>query len=244
MKPRTDENRLSRMSTDWEGLAAAHANDGGMDEITAARNDVLMRYASCVYKYILGATKDADVADDLAQEFALRFVRGDFKNASPEKGRFRDYLKTSLRNLVTDHFRSKRYVNKTPSVIDSIAQTPQDTQLDVLEQEFQTHWRQQVLRLAWSSLKELEELKSNSYYTVLHLRANHSNLSSTELAKLFSADSHSPVTAEWVRQKLHRARQKFASIIMGEIRRSLDSHDEDTVQQELAELGLQKYLDA
>jgi DNA-directed RNA polymerase specialized sigma24 family protein len=47
--------------------------------------------------------RDPEVADDLAQEFALRFLRGDFQRADPERGRCRDYLKRALINLVHDY---------------------------------------------------------------------------------------------------------------------------------------------
>ena len=39
------------------------------------------------------AHRDKDAADELSQEFALRFVRGDLKGADRERGWFRDFLK-------------------------------------------------------------------------------------------------------------------------------------------------------
>src|SRR5262245_25996763 len=65
------------------------------------------RYHGAVFRYFLGAVRDPDAAGELTQEFALRFVRGDFHRADRERGRFRDYLKTALVHMATDHFRNK-----------------------------------------------------------------------------------------------------------------------------------------
>ena len=101
------EKRLSNISTNWDELIAAHDETHPDQEAAKLRGQILRQYSKCVYQYILGATRSHHAAEDLTQEFALRFVRGDFKNASPNRGRFRDYLKVSLRNLVNDFFRSK-----------------------------------------------------------------------------------------------------------------------------------------
>ena len=49
-----------------------------------------------------GGPCDADLADEMFQEFALRLVRGDFRNADAARGRFRFFLKTALYHLVVD----------------------------------------------------------------------------------------------------------------------------------------------
>ena len=48
------------------------------------------------------------IQTQLAQEFALRFLRGDFRNADPGKGRFRDFLKRAVYHLMIDHHRARR----------------------------------------------------------------------------------------------------------------------------------------
>src|SRR3712207_7176976 len=47
-------------------------------------------------------------AEELLQEFAVRFLRGDFRRADPQRGRFRDYVKTALIHLVIDHQRAEQ----------------------------------------------------------------------------------------------------------------------------------------
>src|SRR5262249_6092988 len=79
---------ISQMETYWDPIRQAHSGD--TVEVKAAQQAVLERYRPAVYRYLLACLSDADAADELCQEFSLRFVRGDFRNANPEKGRFRN----------------------------------------------------------------------------------------------------------------------------------------------------------
>src|SRR5438128_969371 len=98
--------RLSQISTQWTMVFQAH--QGSADAVSKAQQQLLERYSGAAYRYLLGAVRDPDVAAELCQEFALRFVRGDFRRASPERGRFRNYLKTALIHLVSDYPNKRR----------------------------------------------------------------------------------------------------------------------------------------
>src|SRR5690349_5073543 len=94
-----NDERLSRITTMWTMLGRAHGAG------TAARDaqELLMeRYYGAVYKYLRRSLGNDDAAEDLFQEFALRFVRGDFRRIDPAKGRFRNYLRTVLVHLIDD----------------------------------------------------------------------------------------------------------------------------------------------
>lgn len=235
------ESRLSEIQTDWDGVRAAHASHDSTGQVLEARERILDQYFPCVKKYILGATYDPDLAEDLAQEFAVRFVRGDFRNVDPTQGRFRDYLKRSLRNLITDHFRKPAEFKLRTSVAAEVPDRASDAKLESLDEEFQSNWRQQILHNAWQSLRSFEDSKGNWYYTVLRYRAQNPDSRSAEMSVALSEIVGEAVTADWVRQKIHRARQKFAEILIAEVRNSMQLKDEELVQQELAELGLKKY---
>ena len=101
------DERLSRIETHWTAVFQAHGStaDGARD----ARHQLMSRYGGAAYRYLLGAVRDPDVASDLCQEFAVRFLRGDFRRADPEKGRFRDFVKTSLFHLIVDYQKKKRH---------------------------------------------------------------------------------------------------------------------------------------
>src|SRR5258707_8610316 len=95
MATQANLDRLSGIQTHWsELLNAAHGPQ-----------DLLLRYFGAAQRYLLAIVQDPVTAEELAQDFAVRFLRGDFCGADRTKGRFRDFLKTCLRNQVRDHWR-------------------------------------------------------------------------------------------------------------------------------------------
>jgi DNA-directed RNA polymerase specialized sigma24 family protein len=72
---------LSQITTEWTMLLGAHA--GTAAAARPLQHALLERYGGAVARYLLGAVRDPDVAADLAQEFAVRFLRGDFRRADP-----------------------------------------------------------------------------------------------------------------------------------------------------------------
>src|SRR5262245_61954396 len=98
--------RLSRISTLWTLVNQAHR--GAPDVVGSAQQRLLEHYGGAVHRYLLGGLRDPEAADELFQEFAVRFLRGDFQNADRGRGRFRDYVKTSLFHLVADYQRRRK----------------------------------------------------------------------------------------------------------------------------------------
>src|SRR3954470_18004769 len=94
-----DDVRLSQLVTRWTLLL--HSQRPG-----AAAAALLPRYWAAVYRYVAGVLGEA-AAEEVCQEFCLRFVRGDFRHARPERGRFRDYVRTAVIHLISE-FRARR----------------------------------------------------------------------------------------------------------------------------------------
>ncbi|WP_157665009.1 RNA polymerase sigma factor [Mariniblastus fucicola] len=232
------EQRLSRITTNWDDLIAAHKSDSFDPAAAEQRGIILKRYAECIYQYILGATHCHHTTEDLSQDFALRFVRGDFRNANPDRGRFRDYLKRSLRNLVTDFFRRK---NSKPAGVD--LKGAEANAIGSLDTAFTDQWRRQLLGITWESLKEHESNSGSLYYSVLYLRSQRPKLNSQSLAKEFTEQYQREVTADWFRQTLRRARRKFADLLVQEVGKTIQSDSKQELADELAILGLQKYVE-
>jgi RNA polymerase sigma-70 factor (ECF subfamily) len=234
-----DENeaqrRLSNITTLWTMVLRGHQDSG--DEAAAARRQVLERYLVPVYRYLLGALRDADAADELFQDFALRFVRGDFKRADPDRGRFRDFVRTSLVHLVLNYQQRQRKPRPLP-LAEDVAEPAESRQAD---EEFIDGCREELLRRAWSALEAFEQQSGKPFFAILQLRAGHPELSSTEMAEQLGARLGKTFTSDAVRQTLHRAREKFAELLIGETGLSLETEDEDRIEQELLDLGLFAY---
>jgi hypothetical protein len=46
------------------------------------------------------------------------------------------------------------------------------------------------------------------------------------------------VTAGWVRKRLHHAREKFTDLIVADVAQTVESSDQDALEQELLDVGL------
>src|SRR5690606_40385568 len=105
MEPDDYDARLSRIDTMWSMVQRAHKPEA--TQFALAQQQLLERYGGAVRRYALAALRDPDAADEVFQEFALKFVRGDYGKADPTKGRFRSFLKTSLYHLIVDYQRRR-----------------------------------------------------------------------------------------------------------------------------------------
>ncbi len=66
--------RLSRISTLW--TVVCRAKGGPAAAVTAAQEELMHRYRRAVYRYLLGALRDPDAADELTQEFCCANFSG------------------------------------------------------------------------------------------------------------------------------------------------------------------------
>jgi RNA polymerase sigma-70 factor (ECF subfamily) len=236
------ESHLSQITTVWKQILAAQ--QGASDEAARAREQVLLRYDRAVLLYLRACLGDEDhnghVAEELAQEFALKFVRGAFKHLDPGRGRFRDYVKAVLRNLVSE-YRRKR--NAAPASLDDQGCDPAapDPASDEADREFLRGCREALLLRAWQELAEYERQTGSPYHTVLRCHAEDPGLSSAELARQVAALLGKESTAEAVRQLLHRARLKYADFLAEVVARSLPTDSLEEIEKELIELDLQPY---
>lgn len=230
-------DRLSRISTQWSMLIQAH--QGTSDVVSLAQQTLMQRYGGAVYRYLLGIVRDADAADELAQEFAVRFLQGDFHRANPEKGRFRDFLKMSLRHLVIDHYRRRE---RRPQPLPEGGFEPADTsEQPDLDRQFVESWRVELLNHAWNALAQMEHETGQPYHAVLRFRADHPEMRSAQMAEELSDTLQRDLTANGVRQLLHRGREKFADHLLDDVAQSLEDRSPDRLEEELLELNLLEY---
>jgi RNA polymerase sigma-70 factor (ECF subfamily) len=228
---------LSQMSTQWTMVIQAHS--GAPDEAHVAATRLMCRYAGSVHRYLLKALKDSDAADELDQEFAVRFLRGDFRNCDPERGRFRDYVKRAVQNLIADYYRRKR-----PTVpLDASAPEPVagDDPVAEFEQAFIESWRKDLLERAWNALAELERTTGQPYHTILRSKVSHPDVPSAQRAGQLATALNKPFTAGSVRQVLQRSRQKYVDYLVAEVRASLRHPTREDLEQELSDLNLLHY---
>src|SRR5262245_41138295 len=224
--------RLSQIATPWADLD--QASTGSMPALDAARRRLLLRYSPAVYSYLLGAVRDPDIADDLFQEFAVRLMRGAFRRADPRRGRFRDFLKTALGHLVTDHYRQQARGPRPYHGFPDPAATDRST-LAEAEERFSEEWRAQLIDRAFAALEAFERRTGQPLHTLLHFRVEHPDVPVGDMARQLSGRLGQEASATWVYKHLHKARQKFADLLVAEVARTLDGPGVQDLGEELAE---------
>lgn len=232
------DQRLCNISTLWSVVALAH--DGRNEAARAAQHRLLELYGGAIRRYLTASLRDPAAAEELFQEFALRFLNGNFQNADPRRGRFRDYVKTSLVHLI-GNYRKQRQRQPRPLSPEHPEPTDEAPASPDLDPVFLASWRDELLAQAWHALAQAETPRTPPSYTVLRLRADHPNLSSREMAAQLGARLGKPMTALGVRQMLHRARERFADLLVEEVAQTLGDPTDERLEEELIDLELYEY---
>jgi RNA polymerase sigma-70 factor (ECF subfamily) len=233
--PANDAN-LSQIGTLWSVVFSAHQGSG--TQVSQAQQLLMERYSGAVHRYLLGSLRDRHAADDLFQEFALRFIRGAFRNASPDRGRFRDFVKTSLYHLIVDYHNKKARSPRQIGLEEVGAEPPTEDQ--DFDAEFRSSWRQEILCRTWEALAQQSQ-GNVPYYRILRLRSEQPDVPSQQLAELLTGELGRPVSADWVRQNLKRARERFEALLLDELANSLQETTRERLEEELVELNLLSY---
>jgi RNA polymerase sigma factor (sigma-70 family) len=241
MNAKDSNQHLSRISTLWSLVSLAH-HEGG-DEVSAAQRQLLERYGSAIRRYLLGALRDEEAANDLFQDFAYRFLHGDLRRVDPQRGRFRDYVKGVLFHLIADYHQKRR---RLPGQLPAEHPDPAVSCAPDAEQEqaFLTTWREELLARAWAALAASDQANGQCFHAVLRFRAENPQLRSPEMAEKLSHVLGKPLTAAGVRKMLERARDRFADLLLDEIAQALSDDSPSYLEEELIDLHLLEHCRA
>jgi RNA polymerase sigma-70 factor (ECF subfamily) len=223
--------RLSQVATQWTLLAQAQGDTrAAASEVWRA---LMHRYCGAAYRYLVGAVRNEELALELFQEFAVRFLRGDFRLADPHKGRFRDYVRTALMHLVTDHFRQiKAWPQALPEELIDPRDSAQDP--DNANDQFVASWRDELIDRTWQTLAQSQP----SYHALLMFHVGQPGILASELAARLAEELQRPISADNARVMLHRARRRFAELLVAEVEHSLERPTPAALEEELKTLRL------
>jgi RNA polymerase sigma factor (sigma-70 family) len=230
------DQRLSLIPTLWSLVQLAH--HGPVAAARTARQQLLERYQGAIYRYLRKLLHDPDAADEVFQEFALELVHGKLQGADRQRGRFRNFVKGTLFHLVADYRRRQR---RWPAPLPAEVAGRVEADEAACGRLFLESWRDELLARAWGALATIEATTGQPLYAVLRFRADHPEMHSPQLAEELAVRLRRPFTAASVRQTLHRARVKFAALLVEEVSQSLADPGSEHVDAELLELGLFEY---
>ena len=197
----------------------------------------VLRYAPAIEGYLTALIRDPDQVDEVRQDFLLRVLQKGFGPEGNVKGRFRNYLKASVRNAALTHLR-----RKTPGQADSaiLAQVADESDVPSIEKEWLDQWRRCVLEKAWEGLELYErQNRDNHAYTVLKIYVeHHATEDSEQLAVRASKRLKKSLRGDAFRKQLSRARRLFAKLTAQEVVQTIESPTRQRVEEELIDLGL------
>ena len=234
--------RLDAIETQWSLVREAHQIHTSQhgESATSARQALVLRYAVAIRKFVSVMLRDPADVDEVSQDVVLKLMQGDFFRATPSRGRFRDFLKTATRNAVKNFWATRtrrREVDLDPS------QPPLSDDSDQLDQLWIRSVRDNILQIAWDRLERYEkEVDGNVSFQVLRIRTNHPDLTTEEVATKLSNLVQREIPANTVRQQIRRARIRFAQFLVEEIAHGLDNCKQESIQNELTELGLLDHI--
>ncbi len=143
-------------STHWSLVEEAGQSDAISRKQALA--DLLHRYLPALRCHLIFARRmDADLADDFLQGFTTDKVleQNILSRAEQQRGRFRNFLLTSLNHYIANHLRSERSSRRSPA-----ATTPLEEALIVptgaksLADHYDIAWAREVLNQALERMRE------------------------------------------------------------------------------------------
>ena len=227
----SEEFELGNIRTQWSLVQRAHLDDqSGLQ----AMHTLVMRYAPAIARFVRIVVRDESLAEELAQEAMVRLLKGDFAGADPRRGRFRDLLKTAIRNMARNYW-AKENRRKSADIDPDLVEMEDDSGLD---RKWSQEWRERTMVLAWQKLESFSTEKKNDYYRVLKVRSQFPDDSSVSLAEHLSNKYGKEVKPDSLRQQLKRARTKFVEFLLMEIAEGLSEPSPELIHDELIALDL------
>ncbi len=217
-------------STDWSAVLTA--GDAGSPASVEALGKLYSQYAFPLYCYLRRSGREHHDSEDLLQAFFERIIsKGIFSGVVRERGRFRAFLLTSLKNFSTDDWGKERALrrggpNKVPLSLNTVSpERYAEEKVNHLTPErlFIRRWIGTLLEMVISRLeKECREDGTLSFEALkeflLPLKTPDGGYA--DLAQRLGT------TEGAIRVAVHRLRKRYHALFREEVLRTLASPEE------------------
>lgn len=217
-------------------------------------------YQVPIRKFFACLCRDATEADEQFQEFALKFMSGAFDSFKPEKGRFRDYLKTALRNQIARSYgKKKNDAIQLTDELDAVAEDPKArAPLEAALREFDSTEGKQIKHLVDQDMLVDEQDGKNAFYSLLQFAVNfqkarvdelrenpngRSKISVSTLVDFIKDSTGETITKDTAKKRMFRAKSAYASKMIFEIGNRIGDPDLSAIRNAAEEMGLLVYVE-
>jgi RNA polymerase sigma-70 factor (ECF subfamily) len=193
-----------------------------------ALNRLMERYCRPVYWYIrTDCGRDATTSLDLTQEFFLYFMQTGFLDkVDADRGRFRNFLKRSVRNFVINTIREGAALRRGGARLHLPLDAIEDAGHLAAAREFgpeeifEREWRAAIVRAATDAARQrLESDGRGASFEAFRLY----DLDGAGAASYAAIAAHLGVSEDTVRSYLRTARQTFRECLLAEVRNTVES---------------------
>jgi hypothetical protein len=203
----------------------------------------VLRYEIAIRKYLSALLRCPEGVQEVMHEVLISLMKRGIGELQDNEGRFRDYLRTTLRHAVYQYWRKRERSPSNDGGLETAA-APTRTPGEEVDQLWLTEWRSCLLERTWKVLKGLQERGASSgpYYTILQLAVQYPHDTSTQLAARGEAMLNKPMRADTFRQQLRRARRRFAEILRDEVVNTLNDPTPEALVDEFIDLGILEFM--
>lgn len=203
----------------------------------------VLRYELAVRKYLTSLLKNPDEVQDVIHEVLVGILKRGLGQIKDNAGRFRDYLRTSLRHAVFQYWRKKAKTAGAETVPEDVVDE-QPSAAEEMDRVWLNQWRECLLDRTWKTYKHQQDQGkiTSGYYTILKLAVESPGMTSTALAARAEAELQRPIRPDTYRQLLRRARRRFAELLRDEVARTLDDPTPEALVDEFIDLGMLDYM--
>jgi RNA polymerase sigma factor (sigma-70 family) len=216
-------------TTHWS--IVLHAGDSSSEQAERALEQLCATYWYPLYAYVRRQGRTADEAQDLTQEFFARLLqKKSLRLADPERGRFRTFLLSSLRNFLTSEWEKARAQKRGGGHI-VLSLDEQDAEGRYLaepvdgmtpERIFEKRWAATLLKRAMAKLRETYSAENKrdlfealSPFLADEIESGYAGLS----GKLGMSEGA-------LRTAMHRMREAFRETLRDEVAMTVESPGE------------------
>lgn len=230
-------------SSDCDGsrLTRIRTNADIKDPRSAQRQ--VARYQKAIRKFLRALVAGAG-ADDVESETLECLWQGVYQERwDPAKGRFRDYLKQSIRYAARKHFKRHQSSRTLQHVIEAVAQDSAPVWAE-LDNELRAKILEHAIKKLRATARARPRLVGPRLVTLLAEACRQGDVSPYEfLSQHLGIDRQDQKQRDRLRQQLKRGRDLFSSLLWNAARELLPDSSDAQVREELRALRLLSYVE-